>query len=188
MTSNERTELNNFLKTLEESKTPMLELPGDQQDLYFRLTKGSIFPTFFDLADRTAVLGKDGPIFGEPRFKSVDMSMDLPGGKYLSVSLHVNNEPEKLKVKGQEVGQERANLYISDSVNSMSIHLGTNGEVTFGNDNMDNTEILLDSAQAMFDQTPSHKMYPAGNPAIWISRLIENNVIELLAQKLEPTA
>lgn len=173
-----------FLSSLAESNTPMLELPPDQQEIFFRLTKGNVFPVFFELLDRTALVGQDGPMTGEPRYKSVNVAMGEVGKNYLSVTLQSHNKPETLMINGQTVGEESGIIYISDGFNAMSFHLGNKGEIIFANDNMDDTETLLDSTQAMFNQTKSLKSYPAGNPARWIGRLVERGALDQIQSNL----
>ena len=34
------------------------------------------------------------------------------------------------------------------------------------------------SPQALFDPVPSHRLFPAGNLAIWVARLAQENMLE----------
>lgn len=84
----------------------------------------------------------------------------------------------------QEVGNVTSTLYVSDSVNSVSFKTLDTGEVVFANENMDGTDRVLNTSSALFEPVPSHKLYPAGNPAAWVNKIVERKMLDKMQAEL----
>lgn len=172
-----------FLDHLEASATRPFDLPSDQRELYFRLVKGSIFATF-------AALGREVGKIGKPVFSHQTIDQGRAEAEWLSVYVQAPITPEPLVMGGQEVGRVISRFYVTDPVNTVSFSTLDNGEVVVANENVEGSERILNNIDLLFDPLPSHVLYPAGNPAAWINKVVEREMLdkmkkELLAIKLQ---
>jgi len=176
-----------FLAQLQTTATRSVDLPSDQREVYFKLIKSSIFPMFSKIGEEVAKKGHPAPIFADnPTFyayQTVDRGRTET--EWLSVSVHTPITPEPVTVEDEVVGKAISTLYVSDSINSISLRTLENGEVVLANENRDGSERVLNTPDALFETISSHRLYPAGNPAAWINKIVERGMLDKLKTELE---
>lgn len=183
---NPREKFRAFLNQIRISATQPLDIPDDQRKVYFGVTKGSIFPIFSQLASEVIKKGEPAPITAEtPSFYAhgiVDKGRNE--AEWLSVGMHTPIKPEPLSIGGKVIGNVTSTLHVSDGTNSVSFRTLDNNEVVFTNENREGSERVLNTPEALFDPVPSHKLYPAGNPAAWINKIVQRKILDKMEQEL----
>lgn len=183
---NPRASFDAFLSGLKQSATRPFDLPADQREVYYTLTRKSIFPIFSELAAEVTKKGMPAPIAAQtPTFYSHQtVDRGLSQAEWLSVKVHTPISPSPLRIGDKEVGNVTSTLYVSDNVNSVSFKTLDTGEVVFANENMDGTDRVLNTSSALFEPVPSHKLYPAGNPAAWVNKIVERKMLDKMQAEL----
>jgi hypothetical protein len=179
--------LESFLAQLSITATRPIDLPADQREVYFKLVKGNVFPVFKKLGEEVARKGMPAP-------RTVDIPsfyahQTVDGGRteaeWLSISVITPITPKPVIVEGKVIGNVISTLYVSDSAKSISFLTLDNGNVVLINENRDGSERVLNTPDALFETIPSHRLFPAGNPAAWINKVVERNMLAKMKVELD---
>ena len=183
---NPQGEFKAFLQQLQTTATRSLDLPTDQRELYFTLTKKSIFPIFSELGAEVAKRGRPVPLgASSPTFYSHEtVDQGKTQAEYLSVSVHTPVLPESFTLGDLVVRNVTSTLYVFDGVNNMSFQTLDTGEVVLTNINQKGSARVLNTSDALFNPIPCHTLYPAGNPAAWINKIIERGMLDKMKTEL----
>jgi hypothetical protein len=143
-----------------------IDIPPDQREAFFELTKQTIFPLFAELGKLAGERGTPSPT-GEKvqteRFLNTVFSDGEYGGEHLSLWVFTPNKPKPFEIDGKVIGTGVADI----SVNYGRFFLLDNGKVAFEMDYVKGSRRLLDTPDSMFD--PPY----GGNPAYWVTRLAQ---------------
>ncbi len=169
-----------FRSQLPQSDIQIIDLPDDQKELYFRLVGRTIFPCFSRLAQVVARKGSPGASFHS--LQTIDRGQR--DSDWLSVGIHTPITPQPLSVAGEIVGNSTSHLYVSDTVHSIRFSTLDSGEVVIENENTLGSARILNIPAAVFDEIPSHRLYPAGNPAAWIDKILRREMLEKVEEDL----
>jgi hypothetical protein len=180
-------ELESFLAQLQTTVTRPVDLSPDHREVYFRLVKANVFPIFSKLGEEVSKRGAPAPVGAATStfYSHETVDVGRTEAEWLSVSVHTPITPEPVTIEGKVVGNATCTLRVFDGVNSISFCPLENGEVVLTNENMDGSERVLNTPDALFDTTPCHKLYPAGNPAAWINKIVERGMLDKTKAELE---
>jgi len=182
-----RKEFEAFLDQLRSSATRPVDLPPDQREVFFRLVKANVFPAFPELGREVFRKGRPSPAGAATpvsyTHQTVDRGKTL--AEWLSLSAHTLAAPRPVTIGDEVIGNEVCTIYVSDSVNTISFCVLEDGEVVVDNENRDNAKRVLNTPDSLFEEIPSHKLYPAGNAAAWINKIVERDMLDKTKAELE---
>lgn len=168
-----------FIGDLQASATTSLELPPDQKELYYKLIKENIFPLFSELGRTVSEKGEPSPTMADVKTGHVyNITEGEPGeANYLNIFITSPNKPQLLEIGGKPVGKVTTELGMFNGTNNIRLSVLEDGRVVCENSDMHDSGTILDATESLFNPLPSHKLYPAGNPAAWIGKLIQQGTL-----------
>jgi hypothetical protein len=168
-----------FLGNRLPSDRSAFDLPPDQREAFFELTKQTIFPLFAELGRLAGESGTPSPTTAEvktERYLNTVYSDGEYGGEHLSLWVFTPDKPKPFEIDGKVVGTGIADI----STNYGRFFLLDDGQVAFEMDYVKGSRRMLDTVESMFD--PPH----GGNPAYWVTRLAQRQ--QELITKMENEA
>lgn len=178
-------EFQEFLEQFVATAIRAPDLPDDQRELYFRLIQQHVFPKFSKLAEVVARKGDASPWRGEPkRYSHKTTNPGKSEAEYLSLFITTHIQPEPFTISDVVVGNEVASIGVSNEAIEISFRMLEDGRVAFTNDSRPGVGRLLDSPAALFEPIPSHPLFPAGNPATWIDRVVRRGMLQQAESEL----
>jgi hypothetical protein len=167
-------------------------LPPEEQELFARLAAGTLFPLIQHLGEEVRKKGKPAPdkpywqtdLDYKPYMFTHGLIDHGPNGEdWFSSSIHTYVEPEPLSLQGLRTAQVTSRLHLSNHVNVVSFGSLADGQITCANDDIEGSDRILDTTDSIFEPLPN-KVYIAGNPALWLSRLVMRDTLERIEAQL----
>jgi hypothetical protein len=168
-----------FLSELEVTSTQPLDLPPEEKEVFTTLVTSSLLPQMRNLGEEVRKKGTSAPPKADwnSDYKPVLYTYNFidrgPNGEdWFGTTIHTPVEQESLVVQGELLGIVDSRFYVSNHVNVVSFCFLDNDVITCENADVADSERVLDTTPSIFDPLPSMVLYPVGNPAIWLARLV----------------
>lgn len=165
-----------------------VELTPDLQELYFDLIRKNFIPKIVEISKEVGQKGEEFPLFGEKKWYRVDVTVETPqsGGRsnYLSVGIDRFIHPEPLEIDKEQIGNMTCQLTVFDGQRNIWFIVLDDETFAFKNDNDRGEPTVIRTKEDLFRVTDSHPLFPVGNPAGWVNKILQREIIPQFEDKL----
>lgn len=164
------------------------EVSPEGKDLYLELIRNNFVPKIVQLSEEIAHKGEEFPLSGKKQWYGDTVTMGIPQGyklkDYLSVSINRFISPKPLSIKDKPVGNIICEMSVFDGSRSVRVIVSDDGHFAFQNDNDRGEPRLIETPDDLLADIPSHPLFPVGNPAGWLTRVIQQGIFDKFDQRL----
>lgn len=147
---------------------------------YHNLVQRIVFPFFRRLGEEVSRIGEPCPIYSDNKESHfIEFVREEDGKKFISVFITTPICPKPLTLGDEIISNvvSKLNIFLYSQDKGVNFLMLEDGNVVVNNEDVKESEIVLNTPSSLFQNIPDRTGYPIGNAARWINQIVNDSLL-----------